>query len=101
MNRYEFVRQMRDETKLVFNSTKLPVIPKSDLDKYIFTREGDRLDLLAVEFYNDARHWIILALANNLGKGTMIVPAGIQLRIPEESVITSYKDIFSKAESER
>lgn len=101
MDRYEFVKQIRDDNKLVFASNKLPVFPKSHLDRYIFTREGDRLDLLATEFYNDPRHWIILAIANNLGKGSMIVPPGIQLRIPEENVVTNILETLQSAEENR
>ena len=65
-----------------YQTSRFPVIEKSPRDRYIFTREGDRLDNLAFQFYGDPRHWQILAIANNLGKGTLHIPMGIQLRIP-------------------
>ena len=67
----------------VFVTTELPIISKSQSDRYIISREGDRLDLLANQFYGDPRMWVALALANNLGKGSFIVPPGIQLRLPD------------------
>lgn len=65
-----------------YNTSVYPNFPESSTDYYIFSREGDRLDLLANAFYNDPSLWWILAQANNLGKGSVMVPAGIQIRIP-------------------
>ena len=96
-NRYEFSKQEQKRYK----TTVLPTIEKTFEDRYIFSREGDRLDLLAYEFYGDSRNWIILALANNLGKGTLIVPPGIQLRIPPDSLITDLRERFEKTQEER
>ncbi len=84
-----------------WNTTILPIIEKSFNDRFIFTRDGDRLDNLSNTFYKDPRHWIILALANNLGKGTLAVPAGIQLRIPPYSVVTTLKERLRKTEEGR
>ena len=63
-------------------TARLPKIAPSDSDRYIIAREGDRLDLLAQEFYQDSNKWWILALTNNLGKGDLLVPAGKQIYIP-------------------
>tara|TARA_R100001377_G_C3192229_1_gene111089 strand:+ start:1750 stop:2064 length:315 start_codon:yes stop_codon:yes gene_type:complete len=102
IDRYEFSKQQIDQGKgKRYNTTLLPTIEKSFADRYIFTREGDRLDLLANEFYGDPRHWIILAMANNLGKGTLSCPDGIQLRIPPESIITELRDRFKQTQEER
>lgn len=51
-------------------------------DTYILTQENDRLDILAKEFYGDEVFWHVIAKANNIGKGTLMVPPGIILRIP-------------------
>lgn len=51
-------------------------------DTKILSQEGDRLDLLAKEFYGDESLWFVIAKANNLGKGSMNVPAGIVVRVP-------------------
>jgi len=76
-------------------------VPKSLNDRYIFAREGDRLDLLADEFYDDTTAWFILALANNLGKGSLNVPAGIQLRIPEQAVVTKILETLRTTQEKR
>lgn len=78
MNRYEFTdTENRRYKKTVYD---LPL--RNEVDKFIISREGDRLDLLANEFYQDATKWWIIAEANQLGKGSFTVPPGIQLRIP-------------------
>jgi len=51
-------------------------------DTKILSQEGDRLDLLAKEFYGDETFWFTIARANGLGKGSMAVPPGIVIRIP-------------------
>jgi hypothetical protein len=63
-------------------TNRLYRFPKRSSDRYIITRESDRLDLLAKEFYGNEKLWWILADTNNLGKGNLNTPSGIQLRIP-------------------
>jgi len=63
-------------------TSRLPSYKIQETDLYIFSREGDRLDLLANSFYSDPQLWWIIADANNLGKGSLMVPPGLQLRIP-------------------
>ena len=79
MNRYEATNTTDDDR---FKTSRYPKFPKQSTDLYIISRELDRLDLLANEFYKDPRYWWVLAKANNLGKGTLDVPMGIQIRIP-------------------
>ena len=78
MDRYQFTKKNQDR----YQTTRYPKFAKRQSDLYVISREGDRLDLLANEFYEDPRYWWVLAEANNIGKGTMIVPPGLQLRIP-------------------
>jgi nucleoid-associated protein YgaU len=80
INRYEFTKKMKE--KDCYGTTRYPEFPKKSTDLYIISREGDRLDNLAYEFYEDPRYWWILAEANKLGHGTLNVPPGLQLRIP-------------------
>jgi hypothetical protein len=40
------------------------------------------LDNLAFKYYKNPSLWWIIAQANNIGKGKLSVPAGLQLRIP-------------------
>jgi|6_EtaG_2_1085325.scaffolds.fasta_scaffold76295_2 hypothetical protein len=102
INRYEFTTQQAYAYKgKCLNTTKLPIIKKSYNDRYIISQEGDRLDLLSYEFYGDSRYWFILANANNLGKGTLDVPSGKQIRIPPDSIITELRNILQKTEEER
>ena len=53
-------------------------------DIYFISRRGDRLDLYANKYYQDASKWRIIATANHLGKGTLAVPPGLQIRIPRD-----------------
>ena len=101
IDRYEFTKKQTTKKGRVLETTMLPVIEKSYHDRYIFTIESDRLDSLAYEFYGDPRHWTILAMANNLGNGTLALPPGIQLRIPPKSVITTMRDRLKKSEETR
>ena len=79
LDRYQFTKKTKQDK---FFTARLPKIPKTPDDRYIFSREGDRLDQLAFEFYEEPRYWWIIATANNLGKGTLNVEPGIQIRIP-------------------
>lgn len=51
-------------------------------DTYVLSQEGDRLDILAKEFYGNEVFWHVIAKANGIGHGTLIVPPGIIIRIP-------------------
>ena len=76
--------------KLRQQTTILPnVVGMSDT--YIQTITIERLDTLADRFYGDATLWWVIAAANGIGKGTLRVPRGIKLRIPNitsDEVIT-------------
>ena len=76
-------------------TTIYPPIPRSENDIYIVTRDSDRLDLLAGQYYRDVTLWWIIASANNLGKGTLVLPPGKQLRIPSdiEAVVNLFEDL--------
>jgi hypothetical protein len=68
-------------------TTILPVVPTSTSDIQIITTSVERLDKLANTFYGDASLWWIIATANSLGKGTIIVPVDTVLRIPSKNKI--------------
>jgi len=84
-DRYEFTRQNRDKDKgfRKYDSTLYPKIENDDSDVYIITHSGERLDTLASKYYNDVNLWWIIAQANQIGKGTLNIAAGTQLRIPQ------------------
>jgi len=64
-------------------TTTYSSIPKSDGDIYVITQMGDRLDLLAHQFYGDVGLWWYIAKANNLT--FMTIPTGTSLRIPKST----------------
>jgi phage tail protein X len=101
MDRYKEARLDPATPRKAYATIQLIDIPKSYDDRYIFSREGDRLDLLAYEFYGDTQLWPILASANNLGKGSLSVPAELQLRIPPNSIILELDNLLRKAEEDR
>tara|TARA_R100001082_G_C4257880_1_gene114299 strand:- start:114 stop:410 length:297 start_codon:yes stop_codon:yes gene_type:complete len=80
--RYEASR-VREGDK--YETWRGPYLDKQPDDLYIFSREGDRLDLLSQEFYGDPRYWWVIAEANHLGKGSFAVRPGLQLRIPRST----------------
>ena len=80
MSRYKNAKLKTKDSKSYYSSTMYPKVPKSESDIYVITQFGDRLDLLANQFYGDVTLWWYIARANDLN--TMIVPENIQLRIP-------------------
>jgi len=71
-----------------------PNIPLSESDMYDITNVGDRLDLLAYQYYKDATLWWVIAMANNnITKGALYPTPGTQLRIPTDlnAVLNLYK----------
>ena len=83
MNRYSIAKKdTRFDGKRVYKSVLYPVIHDDSSDVYIVTNETMYLDVLAFKYYSDSSLWWIIALANNIGKGRLSVPIGIQLKIP-------------------
>ncbi len=72
----------RFDGKRVYKTTQYPTISPQDSDAVVISNEADYLDSLAYTYYGDPTLWWVIALANNLGKGKMSVPPGLQLRIP-------------------
>tara|TARA_B100001094_G_C18192512_1_gene808263 strand:+ start:5711 stop:5986 length:276 start_codon:yes stop_codon:yes gene_type:complete len=54
-------------------------------DRFVEASTFDRLDILAHQYYGNRDLWYIIALANNIGKGTLFVPHGMILRIPSNT----------------
>ncbi len=79
VDRYKFSTKEAGQYETV-RYNKPPVLPD---DEYIITREGDRWDLLSHQFYGDVSLWWFIALANDIRPASMIVPVGVQLRIPK------------------
>jgi len=88
MSRYTTSRVLIDDNaKRYLSTTILPKIPTSQNDVYIQITSPDRLDRIALSYYGDSTLWYIIAAANNIGKGTMMVGSGVILRIPSQTNI--------------
>jgi len=72
-----------------------PNIPRDASDVYLISNSGDRLDILSHQYYEDQTLWWIIAVSNGLGKHGMIVPPGLQLRIPTNisAILSAYRDL--------
>ena len=76
-----------------YKAKKYPPIPPQESDIYVVTVQGDRLDLLANQYYQDPTLWWVISIANsNITFGSMFPEPGIQLRIPTNisNVITLF-----------
>ena len=98
MNRLKKIPVLRrDNRKRYFVPLKYPEIPLSADDLYVITTTGDRLDLLANQFYNDIRLWWIIAAANPniIRRDSFALAPNIELRIPsnEQDIIDNYEDL--------
>jgi hypothetical protein len=95
-NRVEHISILNEfRGKRYFKPLKYPEIPLSIDDLYIITTNGDRLDLLADQFYGDVRLWWIISSANMniLRRDTVGLKAGLEIRIPFD-----IQDILNKFE---
>lgn len=93
--RYQSIDKTKFKDKGVqyFVNNIYPDIPLSPDDSYVITVLGDRLDLLAFDFYGDVSFWWIIASANSLSGDSLYLEPGSQIRIPADisSVISEYK----------
>jgi hypothetical protein len=69
-----------------------PEIQPTNSDYYVITTVDDRLDLLALDFYQDSSLWWVIASANALPGDSIYPPVGMQLRIPVNisSILNTY-----------
>ena len=83
MGRYDdILLKFNKKGQRVLVPTIYPTIPISDNDQFVYPQDGDRLDNLAYKYYNDASLWLVIAQANELGKGRTILNPNFQIRIP-------------------
>ena len=96
MGRYSNIPIQKDSNKKrVRRTINLPEITPSSNDTYIIGQVGDRLDTLADKYYGRSSYWWIIALANNIGKGDLVVPVGVQIRIPSnvDFIVKQFDDL--------
>jgi hypothetical protein len=82
-------------TRRYIKAPKYPQIPFSDLDVYIETVYGDRLDIIAFDYYKSVDYYWVLIVANNLPGDSIFVKPGTQLRIPSdlEEILADYESL--------
>lgn len=68
--------------KRYYKTTLYPYIEPAESDYYIYTTDGDRLDLLAQQFYGDSTLWWIISNSNSISHDSLYIAPGTQLRIP-------------------
>ena len=83
--------------KRTYRALKYPEIPLSINDLYVTTNDGDRLDLLANQFYQDVDMWWIIATANPgvVKRDTFNLKPGLQIRIPTstQGIIQEFEEL--------
>lgn len=72
-----------------------PEIPVSENDTYAIAVLGDRMDLLAFDFYGDTSFWWVIASANSLKGDSLYLEPGMQIRIPSnlQGILNEYKAV--------
>lgn len=77
-----------------YTNIKYPKIPLSAQDLYVVATVGDRLDMLADQYYNDKELWWIITVANpGIVKGdSWFLTPGVRFRIPPnaENIINDF-----------
>ena len=86
------VEKLNVTGSLYYQTNIYPTIQPTNNDYYVITTVDDRLDLIALDFYQDSSLWWIIASANALPGDSIYPPIGVQLRIPTDiqSIINSY-----------
>jgi len=105
MNRYQNIPKTKIDGNLVYQTSRYPEVPLSPNDIYVYTTQGDRFDVLSLQYYKDSSLWWVISIANtgNAGAGTLtvlpqntlVIPQGIQIRIPANysGVVSDFKTI--------
>jgi len=97
--RYQNINKTRYEDKGApyYVNNIYPEIPLSNNDSYVIAVLGDRLDLLAQDFYSDSSLWWVIASANALSGDSLYLEPGMQIRIPANlpGVLNSYNLVNS------
>lgn len=94
--RYQGIPVLKDPAtgKRYYKAPKYPDVPYRDSDIYIISSFGDRLDVMAYDYYKTVEDYWIITIANNLPGDSIFVTPGTQLRIPQE--INSIKQEYNR-----
>ena len=80
MSRYDTINQITDNRIQRIGTASLPEYKEKNSDILLIATEGDRCDLLSMEYYGTPEHWWFIATVNKLS--TNHIETGTQLRIP-------------------
>ena len=80
MSRYDPVKRVEDKEIQRIGTASLPEYKEKNSDILLIATEGDRCDLLSMEYYGTPEHWWFIATVNKLS--TNHIETGTQLRIP-------------------
>jgi phage tail protein X len=84
-NRYQNIPIEKINGKRAYQTVRYPEIPLSENDIYVYTTQGDRFDILAQQYYGEQSYWWVISIANaQLFQNSLVIPEGIQLRIPSD-----------------
>lgn len=78
-----------------WNLLELPTIPSQPDDTTYQVKTGDRIDLIAVQYYGDPILWWVIAVANDMEFIPTDLNVGRVLRIPSSRYIQ--QSFFQKA----
>lgn len=98
MNRYQNIPTIVIDKKPVYRTVRYPEIALDENDIYVTTTQGDRFDVLALQYYQDESLWWVISIGNeSLFQNSLVIPEGIQLRIPSNlsKILNDYKRINS------
>ena len=100
-NRLENISIEKKKQQRYYRSLKYPNIPLSVNDLYVITTAGDRLDLLANQFYNDVRLWWVIATANRdiVRRDSYGLKPGLEIRIPADiqRILQDFQNLNNKS----
>ena len=99
MDRLNYIKKQRGtNNKRVFKYIKYPKISLSINDIYATTLIGDRLDLIANQFYKDVDLWWVIVTANPgvIRRDSFNLKPGLQIRIPSPDRITNILKSFEQ-----
>ena len=92
---HELLKQDAGDATFVFyhsiHDKTINRIIKSEHLNYVWVKEKNE----ANQYYKNADLWWIIAQANHIGKGTLVVEPGLQIRIPTEigDILADLEDI--------
>lgn len=98
-SRLNFIQKQKGTNgKMVRKYIKYPKISLSVDDIYATTLVGDRLDLIADQFYNDVDLWWVVVTANPdvIRRDSFNLKPGLQIRIPSPNRITNILRSFEQ-----